>query len=71
MKSEIEIKVQRLCDTSHCLHEISRGGCSIHQYTILDGSGKRLSVTRPSEEKAWEDAFDRLTDVKPKLEEWQ
>lgn len=58
--------VKGLADDACCRDNCSYGGNK--DYTIM-GKNRRLSLTRFDEEKAWQEALDRLTGKLPMLGE--
>lgn len=64
--SATEELVKGLAEDAYCRTDCSYGGNK--DYTIL-GKNRRLSLTRFTEEKAWQEAFERLTGKQPMLGE--
>jgi hypothetical protein len=68
MKCGEQVQIEKMCEDAKCV--VDQGYIGVKEYTIWAG-GRRISVTRFTEEAAWEDAYDRLMDKKPMLEDWK
>jgi hypothetical protein len=62
--SATEELVKELAEDAYCRTDRSYGGSM--DYTIL-GKNRRLSLTRFTEEKAWQETLERLTGELPML----